>query len=720
VRLQEVLAALALSAGSAIAAPQSILIDFGDPVVLTGARGEVWNDIHTNNQAFSHALVDTTGVAAGITLDFAPSKTFGRVQRFGVTVPAIGSELETLSWPASAISDGLYAGTTPNAPEAIFTLSGLDASATYDIVLLASLIGSPDQVATEYTATGANEGSAVLEGAENDADVVRIEGIVPDGAAEITVRVRTATTNTSRPRDYYLNALQILEHASGTQSPLVRFSINRVGTSRIQQNGVFAGAVELYTNDLTAPTVTLTAVDDATQLAPTWLSLPATGMPGVSVPLSFDPTVVGLGDYTATLTAQSAGYDTGTLVVTLHVRDPGRLNLLYYGNSWSTANGAYPDLVEAMALELGLDLPMSVHRFALGKQMIFHANNAGQIGAISQSLPLGELWDWVLTLTGTYESTAAMGNYPAFESDTLSVVGNVRAHSPNARACLIQPWARAEGHAIYSGQPPTFTSPFALHQEVFAGYEQVIGVVNSTFGAGTALHCRPAEAVMLLAFDPQYYGADMAHPGPRITVITAMNAFASLFGERACDMVVDHVTPSLLSSELTALNFDETDRHWMAGIADRVADTALRRLPGSGEDFLLETGLAGALSACALERRKPGDRLEIRVTSPNGSYDGFAATIHVDVFPKGQAPGPFPPSPELHYDPASSEVVASTSALGAGGLTASVVIERWMVGKSLIVQAVVQAPSARTGNVITATDGHKVRVGHLPSLNAVK
>ncbi len=720
VRSWAVLLALVLSAGQLGAAPEVILVDFGDPSIATGAKGEVWNDVHTNNQTYGHALVDATGAPSGVALDFLVNKSFGRAQRFGVALPAAGSELEALGWPASATSDGLYSGVTPNAPEVLFTLSGLDPSATYDFTLLSSLLGSPDWIATEYTATGANEGSTVLEGADNDFEVARIEGILPDGNAQITVRVRSATTNTSRARDFFLNAMRIDAFSGGTQPAMVRFCSNRVDASRLLQSGAFSGSVDLYTNDLTAPTAALTALDEATGLHPTWLSIPATGVPGAPIALDLDPAAVGLGSHSATVTAQASGYASATLAVTLVVRAPGPLNLLYYGNSWSAANGSYPDLVEAMALELDLELPMSVHRFALGKQMQFHANNAGQVGAIARSLPLGEEWDWVLTLTGTFESTAAKGSYAEFEIDVQRVVGNVRAHSPNARACLIQPWARAEGHNVYSGQPPTFASPLALHQEVHAGYAQAAAAVNAAFGPGTAVHCVAAETVMLLAFDPQYYGADLSHPGPETTLMTAMAAFASLYGERACDMVVDHLTPGPLSTELAALGFDEEDRRWMAGIADRAAAPALRRHPGSGEDFLLRSGIAGALTASPLERLEPGDRLRIRVTSPSGSYEGFATTIHIDMFPKGRPPGPYPPTQELHFDPASAWIAASTPALLSSGLSTTLVIKPWMVGKSLIVQAVVQAPSPRTANVITATDAHEVRTGELPSLSALR
>jgi hypothetical protein len=146
---------------------------------------------------------------------------------------------------------------------------------------------------------------------------------------------------------------------------------------------------------------------------------------------------------------------------------------------------------------------------------------------------------------------------------------------------------------------------------------------------------------------------------------------------------------------------------------------ALRRHPGSSEELLLETGLGAPLDAWWWERVKVGDVLRIRVGSPNGLFAGVPVTIHADSFPHGSPPGPNPTAPELHFDPLSSWTMSATSALDPAGLTVSLAIEPWMVGRTLIVQAVAQTPSAVTGSPFTATDGHEFRVGKLPALTPV-
>ena len=710
---------LALAPLVAAALPQSILVDFGDNNLQTGAQVEVWNDVHTKNQAGTHPLVDSTGAATGLQLDFDPSEMLGRIQLQGVLTPAPGSELEALGWPVEATSDGMYSGITPDALEARFTLSGLDPAATVDLTLLASSFGTGELLTTEYTANGAVRASAVLEPAENGGRVVTLAGIAPDATGVIALRVASAGTNTTSERDYYLNALRIEVHAPGSRAPLLGFSTNRIDASRLQGKGAFSGSLDLYTSDLAAPTAALTAVDDATGLPPTWLAVPATGVPGAPFPVGFDPAGLALGAYSATVTAQASGYPAAAAKLTLLVRAPGPLHLLYYGNSWSTGNGGYPTLVELLAAEIGLDVPDSVYRFALGKQTAFHASNAGQIAAIHQLLPLGEEWDWVLTLGSSYEATSSLGNPATFDANVQQVVANVRAHSPGARLCLVQPWARAAGHNIYQGSSPAFSSPLDLHGQIDAAYAQAVASVDALYGPGTAWRARAGETLLLQAFDPALYGQDGAHPGPRTTVTAATTVLAVMVGRQACRMKLDFQTPGATAAHLAGLGLTEADWRAVAGLSDRVAEPSLRRHPGSSEELLLTTGSGAPLDAWWWERLNPGDVVKIWVRSPNGLYAGVPVTIHVDAFRNGSQQGSNPAGPELHFDPQSSWTIAATSALDPAGLTVSLGLGPWMVGRTLVVQAVAQAPSGFTGSPFTATDAHEFRVGKMPMLTPV-
>jgi hypothetical protein len=332
------------------------------------------------------------------------------------------------------------------------------------------------------------------------------------------------------------------------------------------------------------------------------------------------------------------------------------------------------------------------------------------------SLPLGEEWDFAVIQGGSLEATANAGNPAEFQSNVVQIMTNVRAHSPTARACLLQTWARAEGHSIYSGANPAFASPLEMHQQIEAAYIQAEADVETAFGPDSALRAAGGGTAALLSFDPAYYGPDGSHPGPELSLTSAMTSFAAMQFQRSCDLEVDFQAPSSLGGYLLGWGFGNAEWNWLGGIADSVAEPLLRRYPGSGEDALLSTEIDGELSSCSLKKLQPGDRITVRLTSPAGSYLGFPASIYVDLFPPGIPPGPYPPMPEIHYDRESAWMVESTAALGAGGLATQITIQPWMVGQALLIQAVVEAPSTKTGNSITLTDAHEIRTGVLGSL----
>lgn len=76
-------------------------------------------------------------------------------------------------------------------------------------------------------------------------------------------------------------------------------------------------------SDAGTPTVTITALDDSTGSAPTWLTVPASVTAGDDVPVDVDATGLSVGTYTATITGTAAGYVDGTLTASLDVTPGG-------------------------------------------------------------------------------------------------------------------------------------------------------------------------------------------------------------------------------------------------------------------------------------------------------------------------------------------------------------------------------------------------------------
>ena len=161
------------------------------------------------------------------------------------------------------------------------------------------------------------------------------------------------------------------------------------------------------------------------------------------------------------------------------------MNLLYYGNSYTAVNGSVNALVDRLAEEAGLVVPASVPRTFAGKNLAYHLNT-NQVEAISRSLPLGEEWDHVILQGGTVEAAATAGNPAKFVADGLSIMANVRAHSPQAGAVIYQTWARGAGHSFYQGAAPKYPGPLDMHLELEEGNEQLAAATKGAPEAGAA------------------------------------------------------------------------------------------------------------------------------------------------------------------------------------------------------------------------------------------
>ena len=115
-------------------------------------------------------------------------------------------------------------------------------------------------------------------------------------------------------------------------------------------------------------------------------------------------------------------------------------NLLFYGNSYSLRNGTVANMVQLIAIQSGRPTPTIVKRFAGGQDLDYHANNPGQVAAISNALPNNQDWDFVVMQGQSTEATQALGDPADFRANAAAIMGNVRNHSPSVKAVLYQTW----------------------------------------------------------------------------------------------------------------------------------------------------------------------------------------------------------------------------------------------------------------------------------------
>lgn len=385
-------------------------------------------------------------------------------------------------------------------------------------------------------------------------------------------------------------------------------------------------------------------------------------------------------------------------------------NVLFYGNSFSFFNGGVAQIVRAIAIEAGQPAPTCVERLFAGQDLHYHATDPAQIAAISNSLPPGQTWDFVVEQGISTEATVALGHPAQFVQDAITILGNVRSHSPAAQAVMFQTWARGQGHSYY---PTTFASPLAMHLEVRGNYHLAVSTLQSTYGPGAARLAAAGDCAALLQFDPSIYFTDLQHPANALTVMTAMCLFSSIYSRSIGDLVPNYPAHTALASLMTNYGFTTADWRRLAGIADTCADRSQRRYPGSGELLLLESGTQNgtqgvAPTAFAVKPVSAGTLVTLRVSSRNGVYDGAGAWLLADLMPTGSPPTPLAAYPELAPAPATLAVLAGAPGL-ASPLVYSVPIPISAPGISILVQGLAWQASGAMGNPwFTTTDAHEL------------
>jgi hypothetical protein len=378
-------------------------------------------------------------------------------------------------------------------------------------------------------------------------------------------------------------------------------------------------------------------------------------------------------------------------------------NLLFYGNSLSFFNGGVARLVQAMAVEAGFPAPVYQERLVSGQDLHFHATDPGQVAAIGNFLPAGQHWDVVIMQGISTEATQALGHPAQFVSDAITIMGNVRSHSPAAKGVLYQTWARGAGHSYY---PTYWPNPLAMHEEVRTNYRNAVPALQAVYGAGSVVNSAAGDCAALLEFDPSYYIADLQHPRNQLTVMASMCLFTSIYSQRVGDITPQMNPPSQLGALLNSLLLTGADWRRMAGIADSCAAPAVRRYPGSADQLLLETASQpGLLTGVSREALTIGNVAQVRISSRNGIYDAAPAFLLATLFVTGQPPMPTL-LPEVAVDPNAMGVLVSAPDLQSP-LTLSVPMSFTLPGVSVLVQGLAWAPSAETGNAwFTTTEGH--------------
>jgi hypothetical protein len=691
-------AVLLCSSASALQSSQ-ILVDMGGTDFPTnGIPVEAWNDVDASNMGTPFELIDTNGASSGVGWELI-CPLFTGSNNSGTNAPQAGSLLD--EFPPSATRDVLYG---QNGSSVTVELTGFAPDTLASFTFAAARLSVSDMRTTDYVVQGFNAGLATLDPSNNVTETVTVSGIVPDPSGTISITMRAALANNNSEQYFYIGAIQIDLENGGTVPQLIGFDQPALSVSVADGSGLFNTDLTVLENMGATPNINLSAIDDSTGMPPTWLSLPPSASVGLPITATFDESVLPTGSYSATVTAASIGYPDSTLSVTYQIGAGTGLNLLFYGNSYSQGNSGVPALAGFIAEDAGYASPNVVAKLVGGQNLFFHLTDPNQVAAITTALPLGQSWDYVVMQGHSLEATNQYGAPAAFRANALSILTNVKAHSPSAKAVMYQTWARGPG---FSGYPNTYVDPFEMHGDIHANYQLAVDDMNAAFGAGTAFLGRAGDAVALLEFDPSLYVADQSHPTAPTSLMASMSIFQAIYRKGVCDITPDFGTTTNLINRLNSLGIALADWNRYGGIAERIADTDVRRWPGSSEQLLLSSGINGGRNSCPTKIAGNLDVISATLTSPNDLYVGMPSFVILDPFLTGNTPGLLDPWPELHIHAPSAFFAKQTQMLGSS-LTYTATIPGSFPGVSLLLQGLTLAPSPTTGNpAFTTTDAHE-------------
>lgn len=194
-----------------VAAPASattLLFDFGRTNLQTPGN---WNNVVPATTTL-FALFDSDGGIYG-TAGLEITDTFfqtGEPSQLGSENPAG----DAASYPVEATDDYFFGHTTPFAgadpnPLGQVKLFNLEADKSYNFTFFGSRQTVNDNRETAFAVDGANSLSGALAVSNNNTEVLRLDGITPDGNNEIFVSVSPGPNNDNSNGFYYIGLMQV-------------------------------------------------------------------------------------------------------------------------------------------------------------------------------------------------------------------------------------------------------------------------------------------------------------------------------------------------------------------------------------------------------------------------------------------------------------------------------------------------------------------------------
>lgn len=203
--------AVLLAAAPSVA--ETMLFDFGNTARQSPQPPNVptWNNVVPATTQLFALFNSDGGIVPGASLEI--TDTFfqtGEPSQLGAENPSG----DAAGYPVDATDDYFFGHTTPfaGAPENPYgevTLSGLDPSQAYDFTFFSSRNGVNDNRETNFEVTGDSAVSGVAVTSNNQSEVLRFLGVLPDANGDIVIGVSPGAANDNNNGFYYINLMEV-------------------------------------------------------------------------------------------------------------------------------------------------------------------------------------------------------------------------------------------------------------------------------------------------------------------------------------------------------------------------------------------------------------------------------------------------------------------------------------------------------------------------------
>ncbi|SOD11775.1 DUF4886 domain-containing protein [Pedobacter xixiisoli] len=182
---------------------KAILINFG------GNNATEWNTVPQYTAGTTVAsLKDQVGANTNFSVTIVEG--FNNRNQSGPTATTT-----TFNMPSSVSSDSYYGNSkavweSKSVTQSVVKLTGLNTAKKYSFCFFGSRANSGNENReTKYTVKGTNEVIALLDAANNTANIACAEQVMPNAAGEITITITAGSNNNNSYGFYYINALQL-------------------------------------------------------------------------------------------------------------------------------------------------------------------------------------------------------------------------------------------------------------------------------------------------------------------------------------------------------------------------------------------------------------------------------------------------------------------------------------------------------------------------------